>query len=75
MSVKMNRVNTDDPCGIFANGKVEDYAINITASAEESFINTVVSRSPQDEDETPVSIINPNPFNDRVNFRFLKLNS
>ncbi len=73
MRVKMNRLNSDDPCGTFTNGEVEDYDINIVASAEdgEGVVNTVAGKTNVDVEAWTVSA-NPNPFTDEVRVSFNK---
>jgi len=72
MRVKMNRLNTDDPCGVFVNGEVEDYTVNITATAleEQQTITAASATRAEPADELLIQSIYPNPFTDRVEVRF-----
>ena len=76
MRVKMNRVNTDDPCNTFTNGEVEDYNINIVSSADDEDIltgggnvNTVEVKANVEE---WIATVSPNPFNDQIRISFNK---
>jgi hypothetical protein len=76
MRVKMNRANSDDPCGIFANGEVEDYNINITAATEEEFITSKtamdIDAKKMEAADAFMNTIYPNPFTDQINIRLSK---
>ena len=79
MRVKMNRINTDDPCNTFANGEVEDYNINIVVAAGEEEIvtkraevNTIEAKA--NAEEWSVSVT-PNPFKDQIRVSFNKPSS
>ena len=77
----MNRSNSNEPCGTFTNGEVEDYNINITAaSEEEELINSITAleidvEKLKENAEVHINSINPNPFNDHINIWLGKQNS
>ena len=82
MRVKMNRLNSDEPCGTFSNGEVEDYNINITVASEEEqeLISTataldIVVEKANENTELLINNINPNPFTDHINIWLGKQNS
>lgn len=81
MRVIMNRSNSNEACGTFSNGEVEDYNINITAaSEEEELINSITAleidvEKLKENAEVHINSINPNPFNDHINIWLGKQNS
>ena len=74
MRVKMSRTNSDDPCAVIANGEVEDYTINITATASDVEVITAAKgiNSISDRKDVLINTIGPNPFNDYIDIRLGK---
>ncbi len=74
MRVKMSRINSDDPCAVIANGEVEDYTINITATASDAEVITSAKgiNSISDRKDVLINTISPNPFKDYIDIRLGK---
>lgn len=73
MRVIMSRTSTSSPCGTFTNGEVEEYTVNITASAGEEE-GDEAARLPGNANDVnsvndvskPGIKVTPNPFTDEV---------
>ena len=74
MRVKMSRINSDDPCAVIANGEVEDYTINITATTGEEEVITSAKgiNIITDYKDPMINTISPNPFIDKLDIRLGK---
>lgn len=72
MRVKMSRINSDDPCAVIANGEVEDYTINISATAEEVITSAKGMNIITEYKDALINTIYPNPFTDQIDIRLEK---